>query len=102
MTHRLHQMYHFKHQKKTFRTVNHKYIESFTYTQHGLCVGSAPDSVKQGHTDVDKALKGHVTENRMKTCRVLNYIKFHQFSRHERLLYKKEINRGFFNHELCV
>lgn len=74
MTCQLHQMYYFKHPKKHFRTVNPKYIESFTYTQHGLCVASAPDIVKQGHTDVDKALKGHVTENRMKTCRVQNYI----------------------------
>lgn len=29
--------------KKHFQTVNPKYIESFTYTQHGLCVASAPD-----------------------------------------------------------
>lgn len=28
--------------KKHFRTVNPKYIESFTYTQH-VCVASAPD-----------------------------------------------------------
>lgn len=30
-------------QKNGSETVNHKYIESFTYTQHGLCVASAPD-----------------------------------------------------------
>lgn len=30
-------------QKNHFQTVNPKYIESFTYTQHGLCVASAPD-----------------------------------------------------------
>lgn len=44
MTCQRHQMYYFKHpKKKHFRTVNLKYIESFTYTQHGLCVASAPD-----------------------------------------------------------